>query len=1053
MQGSGEYTFPASSAQEWIWLASQVDTEAAAYNLRGYARLPARVDAGIVHAALAELVRRHEPLRTALRLRDGALTQVVHAEVPVELAHLDVADLPPQERARRLAETEAADLAEPFPLDRAPLWRARLIRLPEHSGLLLVAHHSIFDGNSVPVFDTELRELCQAALEGRPARLPELEIQYADYAAWQSEQLRTGAGDADLAYWRDRLAGAPLVHAVPTDHPRTAGPGRPGAEIVFAVPEELRTALGGLGRQHAASPAMVLLAGYAALLHRLSGDPAVLVGLPVAGRDRPELVPIIGMFVNTLVLRIDVSGDPSFGRLVERVRDTMLAAWEHQGLPLPRLVEALSPPRTPGVQPLYQLGFNYLGKVDLDTSNGTAHEELLLEVNETRGRLEYRSDLFDAGTAERLVRRYLCLLRGALAGPDTALSALPLLDETERLLLAGWSTAGPAARPDGGPTVVDLVRAQAVRCPAAVALRDGAISLSYAELDRRAARLAARLRRAGVGPEHLVGVALPRSADVVVAMLAVLRSGAAYVPLDPAYPPQRLAYLVADSAASVVVTATGLRETLPPGPYTTICVDDPDADAADQRPDDAGTVAPAPGDLAYVIHTSGSTGRPKGAMIEHRSLAAHATWFVQRLGITPADRLLVLASPSFDVFGQEVFPALVAGATLVIAPPDGALDAPALLDAVRREQVTLLSCVPTVLQHLVAEPGLAACRHLRQVTCIGEQLTGDLAADLAAVLPVPLHNLYGPTETTIAVSAHTVPPGDRVTGPVPIGVPMDGAALHVLDERGEPTPVGVPGHLHIAGVPLGRGYLRRPAETAAAFVPDRFGPPGSRLYRTGDRCRWRTDGTLEFLERLDRQVKVNGARVELGEIETALRAQPGVREAAVVVRTDPRGGQRLVGYVVGDVEPDALRPALRATLPGHLVPTVLIGLPALPMMPSGKLDAAALPAPADQASAQAAPTPPRTGAEEMVAAVWAEVLGTGSGDVHANFFDQGGHSLLAGRVTARLADALDLDLPIHVLFAHPTVAGLAAEVERRLVARLDQLTDDEAAELLTARER
>ncbi len=1045
MQGSGEYTFPASSAQEWIWLAGQVDTDSAAYNLRGYARLPERIDAEVVRAALAELVRRHEPLRTSLRLREGTLTQVVHAEVPVELAHLDAADLPEAEQARRVAEVEAADLAEPFALDRAPLWRARLIRLPGRSGVLVVAHHSIFDGNSVPILAAELRELCEAAVEGRPARLPELAIQYADYAAWQAERLRTGAGDADLAYWRDRLAGAPAVHGVPTDRPRTAAPGRPGAELVFDLPEELRTELGALGRRHAASPAMVLLAGYAALLHRLSGDAAVLVGLPVAGRDRPELAPLIGMFVNTLVLRIDTSGDPGFGELVERVRDTMLGALEHQELPLPRLVEALSPPRTPGVQPLYQLGFNYLGKVELSTSNGSAHEELLLELNETQGRLEYRRDLFEAGTAERLVRRYLRLLRAALAAPDARLSALPLLDEAERLLLAGWTTGGPTDPPGG--TVVDLIRARAAERPGAVALRDGATSITYAELDRRTGRLAERLRAAGVGPEQLVGVALPRSADVVVATLAVLRSGAAYVPLDPASPAQRLAYLVDDAAASVVVTATGLRPALPAGPYTVLCVDDPDPDPdTDTDLDPAG---PAPGDLAYVIHTSGSTGRPKGAMVEHRSLAAHAVWFARRLDVTPADRLLVLASPSFDVFGQEVYPALVAGATLVIAPPDGALDAPALLDTVRREEVTLLSCVPTVLKHLVAEPGLAECRSVRRVTCIGEQLTGDLAAELAAVLPVPLHNLYGPTETTIAVSAHSVPPGERVAGPVPIGVPMPGCALHVLDEHGEPTPVGVPGHLHIGGVPLGRGYLRRPAETAAAFVPDPFGPPGSRLYRTGDRCRWRPDGTLEFLERLDRQVKVNGLRVELGEIETALRAQPGVREAAVVVHADPRG-QRLIGYVVGDADPDALRPALRTILPAALVPAVVVSLPALPMLPSGKLDTAALPAPAEPASA---PTPPSTAAEEMVAAVWAEVLGTTTVDVHADFFDLGGQSLLAGQVMARLADALDLNLPIHVLFARPTVAGLAAEVERRLIARIEQLSDDEAAELLTAPER
>ncbi|GAB2948295.1 hypothetical protein GCM10027280_41280 [Micromonospora polyrhachis] len=1049
--GSGEHTFPASSAQEWIWLASQMGTEAAAYNLRGYVQLPADLDPEIVRSALAELVRRHEPFRTTIRVQDGTLTQVVHADVPVELPVLDLSALSEADLDREIDLAEVAALAEPFTLDQAPLWRARLIRRPDCQTLLIVTHHAIYDGNSQPIFAEEIEELCRAAVEKRAARLPTLEIQYADYAAWQHQQIQSGALDAHLAYWRSRLAGAPPVHGVPTDRPRTADPHRPGAELVFPMPDGLRGALAPFGARYRASPAMVLLAGYAALLHRLSGDPTIMVGLPVGGRDRPELAPLIGMFVNTVVLRIDLAGDPTFGQLVERVRDTMLAALEHQALPLPRLVEALAPPRTAGVQPLYQLGFNYLGDVGLSTSNGVAHEEFLLELAEVKGRLEYRSDLFDARTAELVVQRYLHLLDSALASPATVLSALPVLTEAERQLVAvNWAT-GPTGSP--GPDIVDLFRSQAARRPEAIAIRDGEASITYAELDRRTDELAQRLRTLGAGPEQLIGIALPRSAEVVVAMLAVLKTGAAYVPLDPAQPAQRLTYLMDDAATSVVITTEQLRQNLPVGTHTIVCTDhlEPYADGgADEA---IAPLTPHPLGLAYVIHTSGSTGQPKGAMVAHRALAAHATWFVEQVGVTAEDRLLVLTSPNFDVFGQEVYPGLVAGATLVIAPPEGALNPTRLFETARREEVTLLSCVPTVLRHLVAHPGLASCRHIRNATCIGEQLTGDLAAALHAVLPVPLHNLYGPTEATIAVSAYTVAPETRVTGPVPLGGPMVDATFHVLDDDGEHTPVGVPGHLHIGGIPLGRGYLRRPAHTAAAFVPNPFGPPGSRLYRTGDRCRWRPDGTLEFLERVDRQVKVNGVRVELGEIEAALHAQPGVREAAVVAQPDRNGDKRLVAYIVGGAEPTELRSALRAVLPAAIVPAAIVGLAALPMLPSGKLDTAALPTPTEANGPAAAPTTARTTAEELVADAWAAVLGVDTVDVHASFFDLGGHSLLAGRVMARLADTLDLDLPIHLLFARPTVAELAAEVEQLLIAQLDQLSEDEAAALLAAQER
>ncbi|GAB3934747.1 hypothetical protein GCM10027614_08310 [Micromonospora vulcania] len=578
---SDEYLFAASFAQEWIWLAGQIGTEASAYNLRSPVPLPAGTDAAMVRAALAELTRRHETLRTSLRLHEGALTQVVHADLPIDLAELDLSGVAEPDLTARLVEAAEADLAAPFQLDQAPLWRARLVHLPQRRTLLFTAHHTIFDGSSRPILRQEIEELCRAARDGRAPRLPTLDIQYADYAVWQRDQATGSAAAADLTYWRERLAGAPHVHGLLPDRPRGVSAGRPGAEVTFALPEELRDAVGEVGRRHGASTAMVLLAGYAALLHRLTGDTEVLVGLPVAGRDRPELAPMIGMFVNTLVLRIDVGGDPGFGALIGRVRETMLSAMEHQDLPLPRLVEALNPPRVPGVAPLYQLGFNYLGAVGLSTSNGAAREELLLELTETEGRLEYRSDLFDEATARRLVGRYECLLGAAVAHPDRPLSALPLLAGPERdLLVTDWATGPATTPPEQG--VVDLIRAHAVRTPDAVAIRDADRSLTYRQLDEAARGLADRLRALGAGPEQLVGVALPRGADVVVAMLAVLRVGAAYVPLDPAYPAQRLTYLMADTATDVVVTTGAIAATLPAGAYRTVLVDDLDDGSAGQ---------------------------------------------------------------------------------------------------------------------------------------------------------------------------------------------------------------------------------------------------------------------------------------------------------------------------------------------------------------------------------------------------------------------------------------------------------------------------------------
>jgi len=1041
----GEWRCPASFGQERLWFGTLLEPGSPVYNISAPIPLSFPLATGDLVAALREVVRRHEILRTALRMEDGALVQVVHPEVAVEADLLDLSGVPAAERLDRLHELYAEQALTTIPLDQAPLWRACLVRESEAEWVLaFVAHHAILDASSVVRLTAELAELCRAAVEGRQPRLPDLPIQYGDYAVWQRRKLDAPSFEAGLAYWRERLAGLPGPLTLPLDRPRPASPSYGGADVRFPLSTGTRDRLAALARRLGSTPFTVLLATFVALLHRLSGQTDILVGVPVGVREPPQLEPLIGMFVNPVVVRADASGDPTFAGLVERVGATLREAWAHQDVPFQKIVEAVAPRREPGVPPLYQCALNYLTESTIERRYGTAREELLLELSDVDGRLEYRHDLFDPETARALADRYVRLLDAALSDPAARLSGLDLLDPAERELVTGrWnSTATPFPEQS---TVLDLVWAQAERRPGAVAVRDGRAELTYGELRDRAGRLAHRLRALGAGPERLVGVALPRSADLVVAVLAVLEAGAAYVPLDPAYPPERLRLMLADSGAAVVVTSSVLRGRLPDEVPAVACVDEAPAGPPATACPPGGA---RPENLAYVIYTSGSTGRPKGVMVEHRSLVNFVAWFSRQFGLGPGDRVLASSSPSFDAFGVELYPPLASGGTVVMAPPSGFLSPDTLLETAAAEQVTMLSVVPTTLRVVAGHPALAACTSVRQVVCGGEALPGELAAQLAGRLPVPLHNLYGPTEATICISFHTAAAGDAAPGPLPIGRPVANARLSVLDGAGGLTPVGVAGHLHAAGVPLARGYLGRPGDTAAAFVPDPFGPPGSRLYRTGDRASWGRDGTLAWGGRLDQQVKLRGLRIEPGEIESVLRAQPGLRDAVVVLREDAPDDRRLAAYVVSgpgaQPAPAELRAALAGVLPDHMVPSTLMVLDRLPMTPNGKLDVRALPAP-DQARAPARDhLPPRTTGEELVAGIWAEVLGVEQVGALDDFFELGGHSLLAMMAMAQLSEAVEHEIPIELVFSHPTVGGLAAAVERLLLADPGALPDDES---------
>jgi amino acid adenylation domain-containing protein len=1062
--GAGEWVVPASFGQERIWLAGQLDPGSPAYNILAPVTVPYAVTEADIVAALVEVVRRHEALRTSLRSDDGSLFQVVHATVPVDVTVTDLSALGPGEQHRRLRQLDVDDATAPLRPDLAPLWRARLVKLAAAKWeLVLVVHHSIFDAGSLAVLTAEVDELCRAALERRPPKLPELDVQYADYTAWQREQLSGPALAEEVAFWRERLAGLPLVHGVPTDRPRPATPSDAGGVVNFEVDPAVSRAVDDLARRLRATPFMVLMAAFTALLARVSGESDIVLGVPVAGRDITQLDPLIGMFVNTVVVRTDTGADPTFAELVGRIRSNLLECWEHQRTPFQKVVEEVAPTRDPSVAPLCQIEFNYLPKLGFTNSNGAVHDELSLDMRDHAGRLGYRTDLFDEATARALAGRYVRLLTAAVEAPTTRLGDLPLLDDGERRLVVEDWNATACDFPDDA-TLASLFEAQVARTPAATAVTFEGANVSFAELDARADRVARRLRALGVGPEVLVGVCAERSIELVVALLGVAKAGGAYVPLDPEYPGDRLAYMVADAGAPVVLTQRRLLDRLPATDGRVLLLDEPMEWESGPEPLGTGAAAAgaaSAGNVAYAIYTSGSTGRPKGVPNTHRGISNRLDWMQRTYRLTPADVVLQKTPASFDVSVWEFFWPLTTGARMVLARPGGHRDPAYLRRLIRAEFVTVVHFVPSMLTEFLAEEAVSSCSSLRLVVASGEALPAAAARLTDERLPqVELHNLYGPTEAAVDVSWWRCRP-EALAGAttVPIGAPIQNMRLYVLDPRLAPVPVGVRGELYLAGVGLARGYLNRPGLTAERFVPDPFGPPGSRMYRTGDLARWRGDGNVEFLGRTDHQVKIRGLRVELGEIEAALAARPGVRNAVVVARTDGSHGAdnadaRLVAYLQADagasLDAAELRAALRRVLPDYMVPAAFVVLDELPLSPNGKLDRAALPAPdgTSPESPEATFVAPRTASEELVASIWSEVLGRERIGALDDFFDIGGHSLLAMRVVSRMSSALGLELPIHAFFESPTVARLAEVVEAMITAELDELSDDEAERLL-----
>jgi amino acid adenylation domain-containing protein len=905
---------PLSFAQQRLWFLDQLVPGNPFYNIPAVLRIRAPLDAAVLERSLNEIVRRHEILRTTFVPVNGEPVQVVAPALRLALPLVDLRDRPAAEReaeAGRLATAEARRL---FDIAQGPLLRATLLRLDaaDHV-LLLTMHHIVSDGWSMGLLLRELTALYDAFAVGRPSPLPELPLQYADFAVWQRAWLQGPVLNAQLAYWRRQLAGLPALQ-LPTDRPRPPVQAFRGAFQPLQLPPALTAALKALSQREGTTLFMTLLAAFKTLLFRYTGQDDVVVGSPIAGRTRAEIEGLIGFFVNSLVLRTDLSGDPPFREALGRVREVALGAYAHQDLPFERLVEELQPARDLSRNPLFQVTFQLLNTPSaprptadpdvppLDVQRGTSIFDVAFTLWEgpqgLTGGLEYDTDLFDAGTIERMAGHIETLLAGAVADPNQRLSELPLLTDRERhQLLVTWN-ATAVDHPDDR-CVHELFEAQAAATPGAVSVLGDGLEVSYAELNGRANQLARRLRRLGVEPGVLVGICLERSVEMVVALLGVLKSGGAYVPLDPYYPTRRLATMLEDSQAPVLLTQRRLLAGLPAPGAQTLCLDTEWHGVASESVENLASTATAD-DLAYVIYTSGSTGQPKGVMIPHRALTNHMLWMRLTFPLTETDAVVQRTPFSFDASVWEFYAPLLAGARLVLPRAERRQDTAELVRAMALHGVTTLQLVPSLLRTLLEEPGLEACTRLSRVFCGGEALPVELQERFYVRLPATLHNLYGPTEATIDATFF-VGRSDARRRTVPIGRPIANTWIYLLDRRLQPVPIGIPGELYIGGQGLARGYLNQPALTAERFIPDPFSAaPGARLYKTGDLARYGPDGNIEFLGRIDHQVKVRGFRIELDEVEAVLSRHPGVREAAVLAREDVPGDQRLLAYVVQD---------------------------------------------------------------------------------------------------------------------------------------------------------
>ena len=1036
---SRQGALPLSFSQQRLWFLYHLEPHNTAYNIPAAIRLQGRLDIAALERSFAEIVRRHEVLRTSFCMEGGQPGQVVSPPVPLPLRQVDLSAVPASLREERAFEVLREEFQRPFDLSCDVLIRPLLVRLSAEEYIVsVVTHHIASDAWSLGVMTRELGELYAAFSTGRPSPYPELAVQYADYAAWQRLPQQARRLEAQLGYWKEKLSGPLPVIDLPADRPRPPFQTFRGARERFNMPPDLLASLKAFSNREGVSLFMTLMAAFKVLLHRFTGQDDILVGSPVAGRTLVELEPLIGFFTNNLVLRTDLSGEPTFRELLRRVRATTLEAYANQEVPFQKLVDALQPERDMSRMPFFQILFS-MQNVPLEETEmegicwspvevdaGVARFDLTLEVWELpsegmRFYAEYSTDLFESATIHRLMAHYLRILAQVVEQPEAPITDLDLMPAAERdLVLEAWNATGTTWPP--GETLQELFAAQVARTPQATALVYEGKALTYAELDRRAGLLAGYLQSMGFGTENLAAVFMERSAGLLVALLGVLKAGGAYLPLDPSFPRDRLEFMLQDSGARVLVTQERLRESLPPFAGSLVVLDAEWETIAAAPP----LAASRPGqaeDLAYVIYTSGSTGRPKGVQVLQRGLVNFLRSMQREPGILPQDVLLSVTTPSFDISGLEFYLPLISGARVVIAPKEALSDGQKLMRLIESAGTTLMQATPATWR-LLLNAGWQGNPRLK-VLCGGEALTPELAAQLFTRC-ASLWNLYGPTETTIWSTL------SRVGGPqepITIGTPIANTQVYILDPQLRPVPVGVPGELLIGGDGLARGYLNRPELTAEKFIAHPF-RPGERLYRTGDLARFRPDGCLEYLGRLDHQVKVRGFRIELGEIEACLEALPEVRQGVVVVREDAPGDQRLVAYVIPEGQapplPGELRAALRETLPEYMLPSAFVFLKEFPLTPNGKVDRRRLPAPEGQRpELETTYVPPRSPVERRLAEIWQEILNLKQVGVNDTFFDLGGHSILLVQAHHRICQAFETDLTVAQMFQYPTIASIA----------------------------
>jgi amino acid adenylation domain-containing protein len=1059
---------PLSAAQQRIWLMQQLEPEIPFANRPLAIRLKGLLDQQILSQSLSVILQRHEALRTIFPVENGTPWQQILSPWTLIPTVIDLRSLPPHQQLAAARTMAIAAAQQPFDLASGPLIQASLLQLSESDHILLLCmHHIVFDGWSETLLLKELDHLYCAIATHQTPDLPQLPIQYQDFACWQKQRLQGSFLAEQLQYWQQQLGEPRSILELPADYPRSTVRTFQAQYVSIRLPASLTQSLKSLSQQAGVTLFMTLLAAFQTLLHRYTEQEKLAVGVPVAGRNRTEIEALIGVFMNTLVLQSDLSGNPSFRELLDRVRQVALGAYSHQELPFEKLIEVLNPDRLTNRWPLFQVLFNFRNRPQTHTTQTEITPpkplliepfevdwgmmgglELILEVTARSEELDcqfrYPAELFTEQTILRLAGHFRTLLENVVLHPDQAIDSLTLITPAERhQVLVAWNRTEVEyfQRHSSPESVHELVEAQVQRTPDAIAVVFEDQQLTYQQLNQAANQLAHYLKQQGIAPDVLVGICIERSLEMVIGILATLKAGGAYVPLDTEYPPERLAFMVQDSQISVLLTQRSLQQILPVGQAQVLCLD------RDQHLWNAANTEnchhkTTPDHLLYVMYTSGTTGRPKGVMITHRGGCNHLSWRQNYFAVTPADRILQQSSLNFDDSFWQIFEPLITGAQLVIPQSSQYQDPHYLIEMIAQHKITALSFVPSVLQLLLEEPEIKKCTTLKRIIVGGEVVSAKLQQRFFQCLNADLYNGYGPTEATVAVIYWKCQQGDR-RPTVPIGRPISNTQIYLLDPQLQPVPIGVPGELYIGGTSLARGYLHHPHLTAEKFIPNPFFNrsgaraellPESHLYKTGDRARYLADGSIEFLGRVDHQVKLRGVRIELGEIESALMQHPNVQQAVVIVHADDQDNPRLIAYVIlkhDDVlNQRELRQFLQQTLPAVMIPSAFIVLDAFAITPNGKLDRQALPKPetTDSQLTVIAYIAPRTTLETQLAEIWQAVLNHVQIGIDDNFFDLGGHSLLATQVTSRIRQQLQIDFPLRHLFDHPTIAQLAAKI-------------------------